>query len=383
MVPERMLSILVRCRAREAARACLRPRHARDEVVSSRACPHARSIRQLDHLLAMPDPGRRVAEARRCFDDLSEIRCTWSETRLSGRRFDVDHALPFSLWRNNDLWNLFPAAPKVNAEKRDRLPSHDLLMARRDRIVPTWQGLHERLDIRFAREAQTLLGRDQFRPDNWEALLFTRFVEACEITATLRGAERWQPADFAAAATPRAPRPRPGPLPYPRGEEGLALAAVREGGTHPEVLTFPEVADRAFTHFLPLVGSLAAGAPFHGFDAQGLSDLESLDWIEVPRHLAGGNRFVVRVAGDSMAPTLHVGDLAVFEYHRRPRRNGQVVIANLPEFGMTESGVEAIKRIRQDERSWTFESDSPAHETLTLPKADSDHPILGIFVGKL
>ncbi len=149
------------------------------------------------------------------------------------------------------------------------------------------------------------------------------------------------------------------------------------------MLHFQEIGDGAFTRFLPLVGSLAAGMPFHGLAAQGLGDVESLDWVEVPTSLAGRNRFVVRVAGDSMEPALNIGDFAVFEYHRRPRRDGQVVIANLPEFGMTESGVEAIKRIRQDEENWIFESENPAHEALVLPKAESDHPILGVFVGKL
>jgi hypothetical protein len=34
-----------------------------------------------------------------------------------------------------------------------------------------------------------------------------------------------------------------------------------------------------------------------------------------------------------MSPTLNIGDLVIFEYHRSPRRDREIVIANLPEFG--------------------------------------------------
>jgi very-short-patch-repair endonuclease len=42
--------------------------------------------------------------------------------------------IPFSLWRNNDLWNLLPAHPAVNNAKRDLLPSQSLLRQRREAL---------------------------------------------------------------------------------------------------------------------------------------------------------------------------------------------------------------------------------------------------------
>jgi len=53
-----------------------------------------------------------------------------------------------------------------------------------------------------------------------------------------------------------------------------------------------------------------------------------LDLRPVPPVAAKPRRFVVRVAGDSMSPTLNIGDLVVFEYHRpapprRPNRHRQ------------------------------------------------------------
>lgn len=117
----------------------------------------------VERLLTVPNAARNVADARAYFAALPERCCVWTERPLS-HHFAVDHAMPFALWRNNDLWNLFPADTSANQRKSDRLPTYDLLQPRRDRIVHYWQGLHEALDERFSREAQTLLGRDRFQP---------------------------------------------------------------------------------------------------------------------------------------------------------------------------------------------------------------------------
>jgi hypothetical protein len=81
-----------------------------------------------------------------------------------------------------------------------------------------------------------------------------------------------------------------------------------------------------------------------------------------------------------MAPTLNIGDLVVFEYHRSPRRDGEIVIANLPEFGPATDGTEAIKRITQDATHWIFQSDNPAYGPKSVAQNEIGHPILGIMV---
>lgn len=338
-----------------------------------------KASRVIDCLLSIPDPARNVSDARRYFQSLPGRVCVWSEKSLRSECFDVDHAMPFSLWRNNDLWNLFPAAPGVNAEKSDKLPTYNLLNRRRDTIIPYWQGLHSALGERFAREAQTLLGRDCFEPDNWEARLFARFVEAFEVTANQRGAGRWEIGSPDVAAAPVS-RPEPSPVRYVPGEEGLIVRKNPLGPGASKIIPFPQVGAGAFTTHLPFVGSLAAGSPFHGLETGSLEANEELDWVEVPGRLAKQNRFVVRVAGDSMEPTLPVGTLAVFEYHRTPRRDREIVIANFPEFGPGETGTEGIKRITQDAEYWIFESDNPAYDPIRVPKSEIAHPILGTMV---
>lgn len=73
----------------------------------------------IDQLLSAPDVDREVGAARRFYLDLPDKVCVWTDQSLT-KGFDVDHAIPFSLWKNNDLWNLFPADPRVNNGKRDR-----------------------------------------------------------------------------------------------------------------------------------------------------------------------------------------------------------------------------------------------------------------------
>jgi SAM-dependent methyltransferase/SOS-response transcriptional repressor LexA len=337
----------------------------------------------IDRLLLAPDQGRNVNEAQKFFATLPSRPCVWSQKELGGKSFAVDHAMPFSYWRNNDLWNLFPAAPEINANKSDKLPTYRQLHGSRDIIVDYWRGLEGSMGVRFEREAQTLLGRESFQKGNWETLLFSRFVEAFELTANQRGAERWQwPGLPQENKTTNVQRMARSSVRYPETEEksfGDEPVEFPAGG----ILRFSEVGDRAFKTCLPLVGALAAGTAFHGLETDSLDELGDVDWVEVPARWSRKNRFVVRVAGVSMEPTLKRGELVVFEYHRSPRRDGEIVIANLPEFGADSTGTETIKRIKQDADHWIFEPDNPAHDSIRVSKTEITHPILGTFVAKL
>jgi len=103
------------------------------------------------------------------------------------RSFDVDHVIPFALWRNNDLWNLVPAAKTVNNQKSDLLPARKLLQARRPVILDYWQQLHEALPRQFDAELARLTGG---AGADYEAG-FEALSEAVETTALQRGVARW------------------------------------------------------------------------------------------------------------------------------------------------------------------------------------------------
>jgi SAM-dependent methyltransferase len=65
-----------------------------------------------------------------------KIVCCWTGKPLS--KFDLDHVIAYSLWKNNDLWNLLPASPAVNLKKSQKLPHPRLIEARADTIQRYW-----------------------------------------------------------------------------------------------------------------------------------------------------------------------------------------------------------------------------------------------------
>ena len=336
----------------------------------------------IDCLLIIPDPARNVNDARGYFNKLTERVCVWSGTILSDARLVIDHAMPFSIWRNNDLWNLFPADKDVNNKKSDKLPTYDQLKRSRRGIIEYWRGMNTNLGEQFRRGAQTLLGRDPFVPNNWENRLFSRFVEAFEITAAQRGVPRWENGiineTVSVMIQPTSSLTRPA-----EDDISSVIHALPDSQVMPIQYGYSEITACAFKTYLPIVGSFAAGSPFHGFLADSINDMEEFSWIEVPIRLAKPRRFVVRIAGDSMEPTLHRGDIVVFEYHRSLRHDNQIVIANLPEIGSGNAGTETIKRISQDCNHWIFKSDNPAYLPILVSKASIEQPILGIMVEKL
>jgi SAM-dependent methyltransferase len=139
-------------------------------------------------LLVSPDPDRETDAAREIFANTLNKECVWSGRGL-GQRFVIDHVLPFSLWRNNDLWNLLPADAKVNGQKSDRLPTRRLLHSRRDAIFACWDTSLSAMSERFQSEAKAQTGSSELRLPE----LFDVLVESVEVTALQRGCERWEP----------------------------------------------------------------------------------------------------------------------------------------------------------------------------------------------
>ena len=120
----------------------------------------------LSGALTWLEPDRFTMDARRMagrlFDAGEPIYCVWSGRRLGRNALDVDHCFPFAAWPNGDLWNLMPAAPRLNRhEKSDRLVSAELLDRSRDRIADWWRRAYvspgEASSGRFAREAAASL----------------------------------------------------------------------------------------------------------------------------------------------------------------------------------------------------------------------------------
>ncbi len=145
----------------------------------------------LNLLVVDPTEERNVGAAKDVFDTMDEKRCVWSDKPLRAG-YAVDHVIPFSLWHCNDLWNLLPCDAGVNGRKSDKLPERGLLFDQKDAIVSYWEKVRERHERRFDHDLAGFTGGTAGLP-NWQGAAFQRLVEAVEVTAVQRGAERWRP----------------------------------------------------------------------------------------------------------------------------------------------------------------------------------------------
>jgi len=335
-------------------------------------------------LLIVPETERDQQRVRGIYGGLSDLQCVWTADAIGPKRgFEIDHIMPFSLWHNNDLWNLMPATRKANHAKRDRLVSRQCLFDSRGRIIDYWQATRESAPNRFDYELRRSLLGASFRKGNWEAAAFNALAEAIESLACQRGIPRWpklrrDAISLAIPATECDGRPD---TTLGNVENPVALPSCADATDGWRLLPWEDAKEKAFVSALPVVADLAAGVPYDGFRSR---TLDAEQWAEVPEHYAAKSNFVVKVDGDSMEPTLSDGDYVVCEWHRTPRRPGQVVIMGAFESG-GEGGDFALKRFEESATHWRFHSDNPAvGDPDPVPKIDvPGYPILGIALYNL
>jgi SAM-dependent methyltransferase len=150
----------------------------------------------IDLLIERADPERDTTVCRDLFSGVQTLECVWTGVSID-KRFDIDHVIPYSLWHNNDLWNLLPADPKVNNSKRDMLPTRGLLNKRKDIIKDYWNMIAKSYPARFDYEVKRFTGGSLISAALNEGnkgsheVLFSAVAEAVEITAIQRGCGRW------------------------------------------------------------------------------------------------------------------------------------------------------------------------------------------------
>ncbi|MFN3760061.1 MAG: HNH endonuclease signature motif containing protein [Algoriphagus aquaeductus] len=70
----------------------------------------------LGNLVQAPVTERDSRDSKDLFDNLlkklRETECVWTGRKTD--KIEVDHIIPLAIWKNNDLWNLLPAVPKIN-----------------------------------------------------------------------------------------------------------------------------------------------------------------------------------------------------------------------------------------------------------------------------
>lgn len=146
----------------------------------------------LDRLMFDFFPDRNQSISRGLFMDMKPKICVWSNRSLE-EGFDMDHLIPFSLSRNNMLWNLLPIDSRVNRRKSDKLPHHNLILKRKENLLRCWRWIADQKDYspRFFSEVSSFTGLSSDSVNGWEAVLFDAFLESVESIAVHRGVERW------------------------------------------------------------------------------------------------------------------------------------------------------------------------------------------------
>ena len=148
----------------------------------------------INEVLKTPTTERDVLESKKLYRRIIEkrgaVHCVWTGKTIS--KYDVDHVIPFSIWKNNDLWNLLPSNSTINRnKKKDKIPSPSLIEKQKDIILDYWDIIYKEESERFRKEFQTaLLGNQPFK--NWRQNGIPKLKESCTYLIENRGFEEWK-----------------------------------------------------------------------------------------------------------------------------------------------------------------------------------------------
>ncbi len=129
----------------------------------------------LNEVLKSPITLRDIKESKKLYKDILQkegnIYCVWTGRKISN--YDIDHLIPFSVWKNNDLWNLLPSDKRINNQKRDKIPTPEIIERQKNLILDYWGIILESQSKRFQKEIQVaLLGNNSF--EFWKVIGITQ-----------------------------------------------------------------------------------------------------------------------------------------------------------------------------------------------------------------
>lgn len=147
----------------------------------------------INEVLKTPITEREINASKSLYKNVlhkkGQVHCVWSGDLISS--YDIDHLIPFSIWKNNDLWNLLPAKKTINNKKRDKIPSIFQIEKQKDLIISYWELINNYQEERFKKEIQVaLLGNRSF--NNWQNIAFEQLKSSCNYLITTRGFEEWK-----------------------------------------------------------------------------------------------------------------------------------------------------------------------------------------------
>lgn len=148
----------------------------------------------INEVLINPITERDVLESKKLYKNIlkniGRVHCVWTGNKINN--YDVDHVIPFSVWKNNDLWNLLPSKSSLNRnQKRDKIPSPSLIEKQKDLIIDYWNLIFKEQSDRFRKEFQVaLLGDLSF--NDWQKNGISQLKQSCGYLIENRGFEEWK-----------------------------------------------------------------------------------------------------------------------------------------------------------------------------------------------
>jgi hypothetical protein len=147
----------------------------------------------LNEVLKSPITLRDIKESKKLYKVILQkegnVFCVWTGRKISN--YDIDHLIPFSVWKNNDLWNLLPSDSKINNQKRDKIPIPEVIERQKNLIIDYWGIIYEHQSKRFQKEIQVaLLGNHSF--DSWKNSGISQLQNSCNYLIENRGFEGWK-----------------------------------------------------------------------------------------------------------------------------------------------------------------------------------------------
>lgn len=155
--------------------------------------PHRQPC-QLYPLLNWQAAVRKTDFVRQRVEKLREserVLCVWEHKALKSK-FVIDHCLPYARCLNNDLWNLMPTAPKVNASKSDKVPTQKRYQQSHDVIVHWWKKawIEQTDKERFFTEANLSLPDLTYARQNYEDVFEALKLQSTRV-AEMQQLRRW------------------------------------------------------------------------------------------------------------------------------------------------------------------------------------------------
>ncbi len=147
----------------------------------------------VNEILKFPVTERDVEASKKLYIEIlaknGSVSCVWSGSNIA--KYDIDHMLPFSIYKNNDLWNLLPSSPPTNKSKLDKIPSLNLITKQKELIIHYWEVIHQYQTERFMNELQiSLLGN--YTKNNWQQSAFSQLLQTSKYLIETRGYPEWQ-----------------------------------------------------------------------------------------------------------------------------------------------------------------------------------------------